>query len=381
MDAFNAVVHQGHQVGIGVQQSQELEGLHGVVGGGVDGDHRALRGSGIHIGVGAGHEGDLDAALCGSGVLIAQRVGLGADEVVGAQLSSGTGVVGGFSHGQGRINVASLVVLVHLLHELLVLGSGKLVQQHIAVSAVLGDVFGVQVQGQQVHGAGIASHDDGVGHHALKHHGLHQEGVEGIALDFLGFGEQLTKGVEVHGLKLLQGVAQFVQQGNVHVPAVLGGDVLVAVDGVDALAVCALDGGGLHQGLGDGLEQLSAMLGDQVVQLDEVAVLGEGVVLIGAPGTGEHHVNGVVSHEQSIGGLLVEVAPGAPDDFQLCADLVLDVLVDSFQHRSVVGHVGAVEHDGDGGELVGGCKAEAAQHHCQSQEQSQEFLHDGILLE
>ena len=346
-----------------------------MLGGGGDGHHRALGGGGVHVGVGAGHHGHLDAALLGVGQLAAQGVGLGAHQVGRGLLGVGAGVVGGLSHGHGGVDVPGLVVLVHLLHKGLVLGGGELVQQLVAVGALGGNVLGVQVQAQQVGGASVAGHDDGVGYHALQHHGLDQEGIEAVALDLLGLGEELPEGEEVEGLEVVQGVAQLVKQGDVHVPAVLRGEVLVAVDGVHAHAVRALDGGGLHQRLGDGGNKIRAVLGDQIVQLEEVAVLGEGVVLVGAPGAGEDHVHAAVAGDQGVGGLVVKIAPGAPDDLQLRANLVGDVLVDLLQHSGIVADVGAVEHDGNGGQIVGGGDGHKGQQHRHSQDQGQEPLH------
>ena len=376
MDAFHAVVHQGHEGRVAVQQGQELEGFFRMLGSGVDSHHSALGSGGVNISVGAGHELDFSAASQHvSGVLITESVGLGADQVGSVLLVVGAAVIGGFTHGQGGINVAGFVILVHLFCKGLVFGSAELVDQLVAVDAVSRHIFRIQVQGQQVGGTGVTGHDDGVGDHTLGNHGLHEEGIEAVALDFLSLGEDFVPAEESLGLEIVHGVAQLVQQGDVHVPGVLGGGVFEAVDGVDALAFSAFDGGGLHQAFRDGGLQVGTVLLDQVIQLQEVALLGVAVVFVRAPGAGEDDVNILVAGGQGIDGLLVEVAPGAPDDFQFRADFVSDVLVDFFEHGGVVGNVAAMEHDGDGGQIVSGGKAAHGQDQRQGQNERQELFH------
>ena len=144
---------------------------------------------------------------------------------------------------------------------------------------------------------------------------------------------------------------------------------LEAVHGVHAQALSALNAGRIHQLFGQGRHQISAVFGNQIVQLEEVAILGEGVVFIRAPRAGEHHVYAGISGHKRVDGLLVKVAPGAPDHVQLRADLIGDVLVDLLQHLRIVGDVGAVEHDRDGGQLVCHGEARHGQQHSQRQEQ------------
>ena len=376
MHALNAIVEQGHQVGIAVEQGQELEAFHGMLGSAGNGDHSALGSGGVHVRLGAGDEGNLNAALLGGGVLIAQRVALRADKIFAGKLGAGAHVVGGIGHGQGGVHITGLVVLTHLFHKGFVFLGGKLVEQLVAVGAFGAYVVGVEVQAHQVYLAGVARNDDGVGHHALKHHGLHQEGVEAVALNLLGLGKQIAEGEEVQLFNILKGIAELIQQGYVHVPAVLGSEVLVAVHGVNALAVRAIDGGGLHQRLGDSGGQIRAVLSDQIVQLEPEAALGVGIVLIRAPGAGEVHVNGRIAGVDGVGGLVVKVAPGAPDDFQLRANLVGDVLVHSLEHGGIIGYIAAMEHDGNGGQLVSHGKGSHGDQHRQRKNQSQDLFHE-----
>ena len=355
MHAFHAVVQQGHERRIAVEQGQEFEALFRMLGSGADGDHGALGNRRIHIGVGAGQELDFDpAGEHLGGVFIAVGVALGADQVAAGLLGVAAGIVGGFRHGQGGIDVTGQVIFPHLLREGGEFIRGELVQDHVAVFGVrLGDIRGIQIITQQVHGTGIAGDDDAVGHHALRDRRLNQEGIEGIPLHFLGFGEDFAPAVEAQLLHIFHGVAQLAQQGHVDVPGILGGGILKAVDGVNVLfAVRAFHRRGLDQGLRQGGLQIRAELVHIFVQGLKETVLGVGVELIGGPGAGEQHVHLGVAGGQGVGGLFVEVAPGSPDDFQLRADLIGDVLVDFFEHRGVVADVGTVEHDGDGGEII-----------------------------
>jgi hypothetical protein len=94
MNAFHAIVHQGHEGGIRVKQGQELEGLFRMLGSGADRHHGALGYGGIHVGFGAGQEIHFHAAAEHvRAVLITEGVNLRANQIGSILLVIGTAIV------------------------------------------------------------------------------------------------------------------------------------------------------------------------------------------------------------------------------------------------------------------------------------------------
>ena len=360
MHALHAVVQQGHHIGIGVEQVQELHAGLGRIGVGGDGHHGALHGGVVNIGIAVGHDvGHLDAAGGGGGVLIAVEGNLGGDEVVGGVLGVAPGIGGGFADGDGGVDVARVIVLLHLGGEGLELVSGILVHEHVAVGAGLGHVVGVHDVAQQQ--AGVAGDDGGVVHKALHDSALKHEGIEHGAVGFLTglhLGEDLVPAVEAGLLHVLQGVAVLFQQGHVHVPAVHGGEILEAGHSVNALlAVGAFGHGALKEQFGQGVLQRRAIFRQQVVlgvvQADIRAGLGILGILVLGPGAGEHDVVLIGAGGHGVEGQIVEVGPGAPHGLDGHADLFGQVGVQLFQYGGIVGHVVAFQQDGDFHRVLG----------------------------
>ena len=195
-----------------------------------------------------------------------------------------------------------------------------------------------------------------MGHETLENSGLDEQRIEIAALGVLGLLEHffVFVGIVVQagGADRVDIIAELGQQRAVDVPAVLGGGVLQAGNGVDAHAVKAVGAGAFPDALGDGGKQLGRVSREHVVELDPVAVAGILVVLVGRPVAGEVDVD-VVAAGQSRDGAGVEIAPGAPDRIECDADLLIEVRVqlghDLF--GSLRGHVAAVEPDLDGDRL------------------------------
>ena len=250
---------------------------------------------------------------------------------------------------------------------------------------IVGGVILVIVEGQHGGAGQVAGDDGGHGDETLKHHRLHDQGIE-VVLALSGL---VVLGLLQHFLKLVgvvvetgladgvHVIAELGEQRAVDVPAVLGRGVLQGGDGVDADAVIAVGLGALPDALGDHGEQVGAVLGQHVVELHPVAVAGVAVVLVGGPVAGEDHVDVVAAGQGGHDGL-VEVTPGAPDDFQLGADLVLQVDVQFVE--DLLGRVGrdiaAVEPDLQRDRLFGpGGGSDKREHHDQCERERENLFH------